>query len=143
MGDHFGLEPFALYRVLRRPIRSALFPAYFFPASPDNLLPAVLEMRRRSRSPTLRVARPSPSKLRISWNLSGEVYLEKDMVDPTKKLGDSLRELGSLQGMRFFIADTDVQVFSDATPLQIFKSYNDKEEFNILDLQCARVSHSR
>ena len=65
------------------------------------------------------------------------------MVDPTKKLGDCFRELGSLQGMRFFIADTDVQVFSDATPLQIFKSYNDKEEFNILDLQCARVSHSR
>ena len=98
---------------------------------------------RKTEATNPRSSRPSPIKLRISWILSGKVYLEKDMVDPTKKLSDCFRGLGSPHGMRYFIADTAVQVFSHETPWQIFKSYNDKEEFNILDLQCARVSHSR
>jgi hypothetical protein len=95
-------------------------------------------------------SRPGPITVRIRWKVSGNVWFEKGMVEPTQSLSSilSYRHPASStwmvdrNGMRLYIAATDVQVFYDQTPLEIWRSGNEEGEFSILHLECVRVSGS-
>ena len=88
-----------------------------------------------------------PITLGIAWKLSGNMWFEKGMLDPTVPLSRTLLDHSGLdangvKSMRWFLAGTDLQVFDHQTPLEIWRQYNDGDDFSILHLESTKVSRN-
>jgi hypothetical protein len=86
-----------------------------------------------------------PITLSIAWKASGNTWFEKSMLDPTMTLRRALAIHGGIdasgeESIRFFISGTDVQVFYDQTPLEIWGFVNEAEQLSVLHLESTRVT---
>jgi hypothetical protein len=81
-------------------------------------------------------SRPGPITLRVTWKMSGTVWFERKMVDPTMRISRAIVDIWIPHGMRLYVAETEVQVFYDETPIQIFEDCGGVGVLSILHLDC-------
>ena len=92
-------------------------------------------------------ARLEPIVLRITWKVSGNVWYEKTMVNAHESLYSTMQfclpvHFGGPRGMRLYLEDSDVQVFFDQSPNDMWRMYHDDDipEGSTLHLECWRPS---